>query len=104
MKKNPKQIGRAIVGAGRVGLIRGELAARHPQVGWIGIAERLPERGEIVAHKCNADFITTDYKTLLSRPEVNAVIVCTDEHLHAAVTCWPMPTPKAPPTRTWRSC
>jgi len=25
-------------GAGRVGLIRGELASRHPQVDWIGIA------------------------------------------------------------------
>ena len=80
--KDPKKIGLAIVGAGRVGLIRGELAARHPSVGWIGIAEKLPERGEIVGHKCHADFITTDYKTLLSRPEVNAVVVCTDEHLH----------------------
>ncbi len=82
MIKNPKKIGLAIIGAGRVGLIRGELAARHPSVGWIGIAEKLPERGEIVGHKCNADFVTTDYKTLLSRPEVNAVMVCTDEHLH----------------------
>ena len=70
------------MGAGRVGLIRGELAARHPSVGWIGIAEKQPERGEIVGEKCHADFVTTDYKTLLSRPEVNAVIVCTDEHLH----------------------
>lgn len=35
MIKNPKKIGLAIIGAGRVGLIRGELAARHPSVGWI---------------------------------------------------------------------
>ena len=33
-------IGLAIVGAGRVGLFRGEVAARHPAVEWIGIAER----------------------------------------------------------------
>ena len=38
MKKDPKKIGLAIIGAGRVGLIRAELAARHPTVGWIGIA------------------------------------------------------------------
>jgi threonine dehydrogenase-like Zn-dependent dehydrogenase len=48
MKKDPKKIGLAIIGAGRVGLIRAELAARHPTVGWIGIAEINPERGEIV--------------------------------------------------------
>ena len=81
-KKQPKRIGLAIVGAGRVGLIRGELAARHPVVDWIGIAEINPERGEIVREKCGADFVTTDFRELLSRPEVNAVIVSTDEHLH----------------------
>ena len=82
MKKKPKRIGLAIVGAGRVGLIRGELAARHPEVDWIGLAEINPERGEIVREKCGADFVTTDFRELLSRPEVNAVVVSTDEHLH----------------------
>ena len=46
MRKQPKKIGLAIIGAGRVGLIRGELAARHPVVGWIGIAETNPERAK----------------------------------------------------------
>ena len=78
MKKDPKKIGLAIIGAGRVGLIRAELAARHPSVGWIGIAEINPERGEIVREKCGGDFVTTDYKELLARPEVNAVVVVTD--------------------------
>jgi len=32
VRKQAKKIGLAIVGAGRVGLIRGELAARHPSV------------------------------------------------------------------------
>ena len=82
MRKKPKRIGLAIVGAGRVGLIRSELAARHPEVDWIGLAEINPERGEIVREKCGADFVTTDFRELLSRPEVNAVIVSTDEHLH----------------------
>ena len=77
-----KRIGLAIIGAGRVGLIRGELAARHPEVDWIGLAEINHERGEIVREKCGADFVTTDFRELLSRPEVNAVVVSTDEHLH----------------------
>ncbi len=82
MRKQPKKIGLAIVGAGRVGLIRGELAARHPEVAWIGIAEKNPERAKLVAAKIGAEFVTADFRELLKRPEVNAVVVSTDEHLH----------------------
>ena len=80
--RQAKNIGLAIVGAGRVGLFRGEVAARHAQVGWIGIAEKNPERAKFVAEKLKADFVTSDYRELLNRPEVNATIVSTDEHLH----------------------
>jgi predicted dehydrogenase len=81
-KKSPKRIGLAIIGAGRVGLFRGEVAARHPQVDFIGLAEIKPERAKMVAAKVGADFITADYRELLARPEVTAAIVSTDEHLH----------------------
>jgi predicted dehydrogenase len=81
-KKSPKRIGLAIIGAGRVGLFRGEVAARHPQVDFIGLAEIKPERAKLVAAKVGADFITADYRELLARPEVTAAIVSTDEHLH----------------------
>ena len=80
--RKAKRIGLAIVGAGRVGLFRGEVAARHPMVDWIGIAEIIPERGKMVAQKVGADFVTTDYRELLKRPEVTATIISTDEHLH----------------------
>lgn len=82
MKKQPKRIGLAIVGAGRVGLIRGELAARHPQVDWIGLAEINADRAKLVAEKVGADYVTSDFRELLRRPEVTAVVVSTDEHLH----------------------
>ena len=82
MRKQPKKIGLAIVGAGRVGLIRGELAARHPEVEWIGIAEKNPERAKLVADKVGAEFVTADFRELLKRPEVNAAVISTDEHLH----------------------
>ena len=81
-RKNAKRIGLAIVGAGRVGLFRGEVAARHPQVDWIGLAETRPARASEVAQKIGADFITGDFRALIARPEVTAVIVATDEHLH----------------------
>jgi predicted dehydrogenase len=81
-RKNPKRIGLAIVGAGRVGLFRGEVAARHPQVDFIGLADVKPERLALVGGKVKADFVTADFHELLARPEVTAAIIATDEHLH----------------------
>src|SRR2546425_5272533 len=81
-KKNPKRIGLAIIGGGRVGLFRGEVAARHPQVDFIGLAEIKPDRAKLVGEKIRADFVTADYRKLLARPEVTAAIIATDEHLH----------------------
>jgi predicted dehydrogenase len=82
MKRKAKGIGLAIIGAGRVGLFRGEVAARHPAVEWIGIAEKKPDRAKLVAEKVGADFVTEDHRELLRRPEVTAAIIATDEHLH----------------------
>ncbi len=82
MKKAAKGVGLAIIGAGRVGLFRGEVAARHPAVEWIGIAELNHNRGGDVAARIGADFVTTSHRELLKRPEVTAAIIATDEHLH----------------------
>jgi len=82
MRKTAKRIGLAIVGAGRVGLFRGEVAARHPMVDFIGIADLKEDRLELVQKKTQADFATTDFRELLKRPEVTAAIISTDEHLH----------------------
>src|SRR5437667_8230248 len=82
--KNPKRIGLAIIGGRRVGLFRGEVAARHPQVDFIGLAELKPDRRKEVGEKLRADFVTDEYRKLLARPEVTAAIIATDEHLHVA--------------------
>ena len=82
MRKQAKPLGLAIVGAGRVGLFRGEVAARHPAVQWIGIAEKNHNRGIFVADKIGADFVTQDHRELLKRPEVTCAIIASDEHLH----------------------
>ena len=82
MRRSANDVGLAIIGAGRVGLFRGEVSSRHPAVKWIGIAEKNHNRGLEVASKIGADFVTADYRELLARPEVTAVIIATDEHLH----------------------
>jgi myo-inositol 2-dehydrogenase/D-chiro-inositol 1-dehydrogenase len=66
-RKAARKIGLAIVGAARVGLFRGEVAARHMAVEWIGIAERNPNRAADVAHRIGADFVTGDHRELLRR-------------------------------------
>jgi myo-inositol 2-dehydrogenase/D-chiro-inositol 1-dehydrogenase len=81
-QKNPKRIGLAIVGAGRVGLFRGEVAARHPMVDFIGVCDLKKDRRDLVASKVNADFVTDDFESLLKRKEISAAIISTDEHLH----------------------
>jgi len=82
VKRNAKGIGLAIIGGGRVGLFRGEVAARHPAVEWIGLAEKNPNRAGEVAPKIEADFVTQSHRELLRRPEVTCAIIATDEHLH----------------------
>jgi len=82
LKKQPRRIGLAIVGAGRVGLFRGEVAARHPMVDFIGVADLKQERLSLLKEKAQADFVTTDFRELLGRPEITAAIIATDEHLH----------------------
>jgi predicted dehydrogenase len=82
LKKQPRRIGLAIVGAGRVGLFRGEVAARHPMVDFIGLCDLKEDRLELVQGKTQADFATTDFRELLKRPEITAAIIATDEHLH----------------------
>src|SRR5919197_6769932 len=81
-KRASKPIDLAVVGAGRIGLIRAEIAAKHPSVGWIGLAEIRADRGNEVAERVHADFWSTDYRELLARPEVTAAVIATDEHLH----------------------
>ena len=65
-----------------MGLFRGEVAARHPMVDFIGVADLKQDRLSLLKEKAKADFITTDFRELLQRPEVTAAIISTDEHLH----------------------
>jgi predicted dehydrogenase len=82
MRTPSKDIGLAIIGGGRVGLFRGEVANRHPAVKWIGVAEKNGNRLGEVAPKIGADFTTTSHVELLKCPEVTCAIIATDEHLH----------------------
>ncbi|MEK7877630.1 MAG: Gfo/Idh/MocA family oxidoreductase, partial [Pseudomonadota bacterium] len=82
-----KELGIAVVGAGRIGTLRARLAAKHPSVSFLAISDRDPARARSLAEQAGADFHSGDNIEVISRPEVNAVIVSTPESQHAAAVC-----------------
>ena len=79
-----KDLGVAIVGAGRIGALRARLAAEHPAVRFIAIADVEPARARDLAQKARAQFHSGDNAAVISRPEVNAVVIATSEGEHVA--------------------
>ncbi|HSE01180.1 MAG TPA: Gfo/Idh/MocA family oxidoreductase [Burkholderiales bacterium] len=79
-----KELGVAVIGAGRIGALRARLAAKHPCVRFIAISDRDPQRAKALADQAGADFHSGDNFEVIERPEVNAVFVSTPEGEHSA--------------------
>ena len=79
-----KELGLAIVGSGRIGTLRGRLAKDHPAVGFIAVSDLKADKARDLAGRIGADFHSADNDEIISRPEVNAVIVSTSEGEHLA--------------------
>ncbi|HYB19623.1 MAG TPA: Gfo/Idh/MocA family oxidoreductase [Thermodesulfobacteriota bacterium] len=77
-----KEIGIAVVGAGRMGTLRANLATVHPAVRFVAVSDIDPSRARTLADKINAQIVSNNNLEVISRPEVNAVIVSTSEHEH----------------------
>jgi predicted dehydrogenase len=78
----PKKLGIAVVGAGRIGTRRAMMVKDHPARQFLAISDRDPSRARDLAEKSGAQFHSGDNLEVISRPEVNAVIVSTTEHEH----------------------
>ncbi len=77
-----KPIGLAVIGSGRIGTLRARLAATHPSVKFIAVSDKDPERAKKLAERVGAEFHSGTNLDVISRPEVDAVIVSTSEHEH----------------------
>ncbi|MCC6535786.1 MAG: Gfo/Idh/MocA family oxidoreductase [Burkholderiales bacterium] len=80
----PRELGVAVIGAGRIGTLRARLAAKHPSVRFLAIADVDPARARALAEQSGAAFFGANNDEAISRPEVNAVFVSTPEGEHAA--------------------
>ena len=78
------KIGLGIVGCGTIGRIRAKFAQQYPGVEWLGLCDEQEAVGKQLVKDTNADFFTTSFEELLDRPEVNAVMILTDENRHTA--------------------
>ena len=79
-----KQLGIAVIGAGRIGTLRARLAAKHPSLQFLAIADQDISKAKALAETCGADFYSADNDEVIARPEVTAVFVSTPEGEHAA--------------------
>ena len=77
-----KKLGLAVVGCGVVGRMRSTLAKEYPGIGWIGLSDINEELGLKLKKDIKADFFTTNFRELIERPEVDAVIIATSTWSH----------------------
>jgi predicted dehydrogenase len=77
-----KTLGVAVVGAGRIGTLRANMAMRHPSVEFLAISDVDEGRATNLANNVKADFASGDNFSVISHPSVNAVFVSTPEHAH----------------------
>ncbi|MEC7270340.1 MAG: Gfo/Idh/MocA family oxidoreductase [Pseudomonadota bacterium] len=77
-----KKLGLAVVGCGVVGRMRSTLAKEYPGIGWIGLSDINEDLGLKLKEDINADFFTTNFRELIERPEVDAVIIATSTWSH----------------------
>ena len=75
-------IGLAIIGCGDIGKARAQFARMYPAVEWIGVCDVNLDLAKLLAEEIHADFVTNDASELLSRSELNAVIIATNETAH----------------------
>lgn len=59
---------------------------KNPQVEVLYFCDIIPERAQAAVEQYHCGKAVTDYKTLLADPEVEAVSVCTPNHLHAQIS------------------
>ncbi len=82
-----KALGIAVIGAGRIGTLRARIAARHPAVGFLAIADKDAAQAKKLADAAGADFHCNDNDAAIAHPQVGAVFVSTPEGEHAAPVC-----------------
>ena len=81
-KLQRSELGVGIIGAGRIGALRAQLAVKHPAVRFVALADIDAARARTVADKIGAQLASGDSAAVIGHPSVNTVVVSTGEHEH----------------------
>ncbi len=77
-----KELGIGVIGSGRIGTLRAQMAAAHPAVRFLAVSDLDPSRARGLADKAGAQFFSGQNREVIAHPEVTAVIVSTSEPEH----------------------
>lgn len=81
------QINIGLIGAGRIGRVHAaNLQRRIRNARVVLVADPVEEAARRAADDFGIKFAVTDYQTVLQSPAVDAVIICSATHTHAAIT------------------
>lgn len=77
-------VGVAVIGCGSIGSLRAQIAHRHPSVDYLAVCDIVEDKARNLAAACEADSWSTDAMEVVTREEVDAVIVASTEDAHFA--------------------
>ncbi len=75
-------VGVAVVGAGSIGTLRAEIAHRHPSVDFLAVCDIEGDKADRLSASCEADAWSADALDVVTRDEVDAVIIASTEDAH----------------------
>ena len=83
----PKTLNIGLIGAGRIGRVHAaNLQRRIPDARVILVADPVEEAARAAADDFGIKFAVAEYQTVLQSPAVDAVVICSATHTHAAIT------------------
>jgi len=75
-----------LIGAGRIGSLHAEhLTSRIPAADLVMVADAFEEAARQCAERYAIPFTTQDYRDVLTRPDIQAVVICSSTDTHAQI-------------------
>lgn len=83
---NHEPLGVAVIGVGMMGEFHTRVLSEIHDARLIAVADVVESRAREIAGRYGAEVWTTDYSSLLERDDIEAVWICTPDHLHKEPT------------------